>query len=173
MVGSSKNPAGALWRLCDSGTGVKDPGATDPQADPYTAIMSTKAVIIALIVALALGVGAYVLLQPHKPAAHQGVIAAGELVCPFDPSRLNRWRSPRPGRRLSGSSATAPRVTGSGNRPRSNRRGALAAEQGGSGPASRPVQRARDRERGRQGRHRRRCDAGHGADAPGPPITIN
>lgn len=51
--------------------------------------MSTKAVIIALLVALVLGVGAYVALQPApKPAPKADVFVAGEEVLPVEVGRV-------------------------------------------------------------------------------------
>lgn len=55
----------------------------------YTEIMSTKAVIIALVIALCLGIGAYLVLQPApKPKAAPDAFASGERVCSLDPARV-------------------------------------------------------------------------------------
>jgi hypothetical protein len=51
--------------------------------------MSTKAVIIALVVALVLGIGAYVVLQPApKPGGKPDVFVAGERVVKVDPGAV-------------------------------------------------------------------------------------
>lgn len=52
--------------------------------------MSTKAVIIALVVALLLGIGAYLVLQPSpKPSAKADVFNTGDLVCKIDSQAVN------------------------------------------------------------------------------------
>lgn len=52
--------------------------------------MSTKAVIIALVVALVLGIGAYLVLQPGaKPVAKADVFGKGEQVFKIEPGAVN------------------------------------------------------------------------------------